>query len=56
MTKHESRCPTCLNSPKKGLLPIGSDWVECPDCDATGTFICYEQIVTPPTHFLMKGL
>jgi hypothetical protein len=53
--KHESRCPTCLTSPRIGLLPVGTDWLECPDCDATGVFVCYEHLITPARHILMPG-
>lgn len=56
MTKHETPCPTCLGSPRKGFLPLGTDWLECIDCDGTGIFVCYEQLVTPTRHFLMPGL
>jgi hypothetical protein len=57
MSKHEQPCPTCTSSGRKGLLKISAnDWVECPDCDATGTFVCYEQLITPPRHFIMPGL
>jgi hypothetical protein len=55
MTKHESRCPTCIDSPRKGLLPIGKDFVECPDC-INGVFTSYEQLITPARHFLMPGM
>ena len=55
MTRHETPCPTCWTSPRRGYLALGPDWLECPDCEGTGTFVCYEQRITPPTHFLMKG-
>lgn len=45
----EQRCPTCAGSLRKGLLWLGGrDYVECPDCEGSGTFVMYEQRVPPP--------
>jgi len=45
-------CPTCRSSSKKGHLWLGGkDYVECPDCNATGEFVMYERRISSPTVF-----
>ena len=34
----------------------GDDYLECPDCGGTGTFILYEQRIIPGTSILVPGL
>ena len=54
--RKEARCPTCLHSLRRGLLWLrGKDYVECPDCGGTGTFVMYEQLVTPGRSILVPG-
>ncbi len=49
-------CPTCLRSTRRGLLWIGgNDYVICPDCGGTGTFVCYEQRITPGRSIQVPG-
>jgi NAD-dependent SIR2 family protein deacetylase len=58
----ESRCPTCRDAVKPGLLWIGGkDYVECPDCGGPsgghpGVFRMWEKIITPPKSFAVDGL
>lgn len=53
----ERWCPTCAPSSRRGLLWMGGgDYLRCPDCNGTGTFTMYEQLKTPPRHFLVQGL
>lgn len=55
--RKESPCPTCRTSVRKGLLWLrGTDYLECPDCQGTGTFVCYERLVVPPRSILVPGL
>ncbi len=49
-----TRCPTCRG--RKLLWLGGKDYVECPDCDGTGTFILYEEKKNPAKHILVQGL
>jgi len=34
----------------------GSDYLECPDCNGTGTFVMYEQRIMPGKSILVPGL
>lgn len=44
----QARCSTCQGSSRKGLLWLGGgDWLECPDCNATGTVTFYADIFNP---------
>jgi len=58
----ESRCPTCRDAVKPGLLWIGGkDYVECPDCGGPsgghpGVFVMYEETVIPGKSFAVDGL
>jgi NAD-dependent SIR2 family protein deacetylase len=58
----ESRCPTCRDAVKPGLLWLGGkDYVECPDCGGPsgghpGVFILYEQTIMPGKSFAVNGL
>lgn len=67
--RKESRCPSCLGEKlipldrparqciRKGLARgTCGDWLECPDCGGTGTFVMYEQRITPPKHIAVHGL
>lgn len=55
--RKEMPCPRCQRSARRGLLWLGGkDYVECPDCGGTGTFVIYEHRVTPPRHIAVHGL
>lgn len=48
-------CTLCRDSTRKGLLPLGNgDFVVCPDCGGTGTFVMWETPVTPKRHFAVR--
>jgi hypothetical protein len=57
MPKIATRCPTCRHTEKgPGLLWLGgSDYVECPDCAGTGTFVMYERRITPKRIIAVNG-
>lgn len=44
MSKFETRCQTCEESTRPGLLWLGgNDWLKCPDCDGTTVLKGYEE-------------
>lgn len=48
-TRREKRCPLCRRSRYRGKLWIGGkDYVDCPDCEGSGTFVVYRQPIAPP--------
>ena len=65
--RHELRCPTCegrkllpLNAQARATLAAGrsphawnGDWVECADCQATGTFVLYEHPIHHTSHSVL---
>lgn len=51
--RKETICPDCKG---KKMLDLGKgDWLKCPTCGGTGTFVCYEERSTPPTIFILGG-
>jgi hypothetical protein len=55
--RKERPCPTCRESLKKGYLWLGGkDYLACPTCGGSGTFVMYEEKVTPPKSFAVNGL
>jgi hypothetical protein len=49
ITRTEKPCPLCLESRYRGQLWLrGNDYVECPDCKGSGTFVVYKQMLPPP--------
>jgi hypothetical protein len=51
-------CQTCARSTRKGLLWLAADdWLECPDCNATGLVEVVEERFTPKERtVLIPGL
>jgi len=44
----ETRCATCIGSLRPGLLWLGGDdYLECPDCNATGLVEVVEERFAP---------
>ena len=45
------RCPTCRSSRYRGQLYVGQggvDYIECPDCQGSGTFRFHRESIAPP--------
>lgn len=56
--RRDLRCDVCRDSPRPGLLPMGTkDWILCPQCGGSKKIVMYEErIQPPPTRVFLAGL
>jgi hypothetical protein len=51
MAKHVVTCQLCQG--RKRFWLGGRDYLECPDCGATGMIVIFEEVKKPPTRVFL---